>query len=120
MAETSAQPSGFAFIPILRLDQLRPRGLSEDNRKHLRATLLKFGFQGRPRYASAPIFVERSQAASKLRFLRTGQWKLLMFQTVPKLRDQRQTFRGRQTNDLISSEQFHAFQPTKKRTAGQA
>jgi hypothetical protein len=43
-----------------------------------------------------------------------------MFETIPKLRDERQTFRGRQTNDLIKSEQFHAFQPTKNRSGGQA
>jgi hypothetical protein len=43
-----------------------------------------------------------------------------MFEAIPKLCDERQTFRGRQTNDLIGSEQFHAFQPTKNRAWGQA
>jgi hypothetical protein len=37
-----------------------------------------------------------------------------MFETIPKLRDERQAFRGRQMNDFIRSEHFHAFQPTKK------
>lgn len=35
-----------------------------------------------------------------------------MFETVPKLRDERQPFRGRQTNYLVRSEQFHASQRT--------
>src|SRR5580704_8535538 len=30
----SIVPCGFAFVPILRVDQFRPRGLSEDNRIH--------------------------------------------------------------------------------------
>jgi hypothetical protein len=59
------------------------------------ATLLKFGFEGFPRYAIAPILLERTKPAFKLGFLRTGQGK------------------PRQTNDLIRSERFHAFQPTK-------
>jgi hypothetical protein len=41
-----------------------------------------------------------------------------MFETIPKLRDERQTFQGRQTNNLIASEQ-HAFQPAKKRAGEQ-
>jgi hypothetical protein len=56
----------------------------------------------------------------KLLSLRTGQGKLLMFETIPKLRDQRQTFGGRQTADFIRGEQFRASQPTGKRTGGQA
>jgi len=55
----------------------------------------------------------------KLGCLRTGEGKLLMFETVPKLRDERQALRGRQSNDLIGSERFHAFQPAKKGTGGQ-
>jgi hypothetical protein len=34
LAKTSSQPGGFAFVPILRLDQFPPRCLSEDNRIH--------------------------------------------------------------------------------------
>ena len=34
LAETPAEPGGFAFIPILSLDQLLPRGQSEGNRMH--------------------------------------------------------------------------------------
>jgi hypothetical protein len=31
LAETSAEPGGLAFIPVLCVDQLSPRGLGEDN-----------------------------------------------------------------------------------------
>jgi|GEM_PF-3448028 len=73
------------------------------------ATPLKFSFQRCPRDTIAPIFAERVEAAFKFRFLRTGQGKLLVFETIPKLRDERQTLRRRQTNDLVRSEQFHLF-----------
>jgi hypothetical protein len=82
--------------------------------------LLKFSFQGRPRYANAPIFVERTEAALELGFLRTGQGKLQVFETIPKLRDERQAPRGCQTNDLIRGQHFHDFQPTKKKAGEQA
>jgi len=81
--------------------------------------LLKFSFQGRPGYAISLILVERTEAALKLGFLCTGQGKLLMFETIPKLRNERQSFRGRQTNDLVSREHFHAFQPTKNKVGEQ-
>jgi hypothetical protein len=42
-----------------------------------------------------------------------------MFETIPKLRDERQAFWGRQTNDLVGREHFHAFQPTKKEAGEQ-
>ena len=41
-----------------------------------------------------------------------------MSETIPKLRDQRQTFRVRQTSDLVRSEQFHAFQINEKEDRG--
>jgi hypothetical protein len=50
--------------------------------------LLKFGFQRRPRYASAPILIKRTEPALKLGSLRASQGNLLMFETVPKLRDE--------------------------------
>jgi hypothetical protein len=43
-----------------------------------------------------------------------------MFETVPKLRDECQALRGRQTNDLIRSEQFHASSLRERGRGGKA
>src|SRR5947208_12384198 len=85
----------------------------------VRAAPLEFGFQSRPGYGVAPVRVERSKAAFQLGLLGVGQGKLIVFETVPKLRDEGQPLRGRQTNDLIGSEQFHASQPARKRAGWQ-
>ena len=52
-------------------------------------TLLKFSFQGRPRYANIALIFLPSEVGGvrAFRFLCAGQGKLLMFQTIPKLRD---------------------------------
>jgi len=49
--------------------------------------VLKLSFQSRPGDAFAAVLIERSEAAGKLRLLRGCQWKVVIFQAVPKLRD---------------------------------
>ncbi len=39
---------------------------------------------------------------------------MLVFQAVPKLRDQRKALGRGQTHELVMGEQFHAFETTKK------
>ena len=94
LAKTPPQPGYFPFIPVLRINQLLPCGRGEDYGM-TRATLLKFSFQGRPSYPRPPILVKRTEAVFKLGLLRSRQGKLLVFETIPKLCDERQTFRGR-------------------------
>jgi hypothetical protein len=70
----------------------------------LRATQLKLGLQSRPGDALAPVFVERSKAAVKLLPLLCCQGKVVVFQAVPKLRDERQALRRGKTHKLIMGE----------------
>jgi hypothetical protein len=42
-AEATTQAGGFAFIPVLRMDEFRPRVRREPQPPHLRATLFEFG-----------------------------------------------------------------------------
>jgi hypothetical protein len=59
--------------------------------------LLEFSLQGCPRHTVLPILVERGQAAFKLRLLRPRQGKLIVVQTVPKLRNQRNPLGDKRT-----------------------
>ena len=61
--ETSAKAGGFVFVPVLRVNQFRPRGGREENREHLRATLLKFAFQRCPCHAVLSVLIESIEAA---------------------------------------------------------
>ena len=66
--------------------------------------MLKLSLQRRPCDAFATVLVERSKAAVKFRPLRGCQGKLLVFQAVPKLRDQRKAFGRGQTHKLVMGE----------------
>jgi len=56
----------------------------------------------------------------KLRLLRLSHWKLIVFEAVPKLRDKREAFGRRQTDDLVGAEQFHAFSLRENQLGGKA
>ena len=58
LAETPPQAGRFAFVPVLRLNQLRAGGRRENDRLHLRTTLFEFSFEGGPRYAVAPVLTQ--------------------------------------------------------------
>lgn len=44
----------------------------------------------------------------KLRLLSIGQWEIVVFEAVPKLRDKREAFGWRQTDNLVGAERFHS------------
>jgi len=75
----------------------------------LRATQFKLGLQGRPCDALAPVFVERCKTAVQLSLLCACQRKLVVFQAVPKLRDEREALRRSQSLKLIVGEPFQAL-----------
>lgn len=57
-------------------------------------------------------FAGRSRArprAFKLRLLRSRQWKVIVIQAVPKLRNKRNPFGRRQADSLVGGEQFHSL-----------
>jgi hypothetical protein len=60
-AKTTTQPGGFAFIPVLRMNEFRPRVLREPQPPHLRATLFEFGLEIFPSDAALAVLVERCQ-----------------------------------------------------------
>ena len=66
----------------------------------LRAMLLWPGFRYSPRDSLASILIERCYAAVKLGTLRPAQRQLMLFEAVPKLRDQRQPFGPRQPDNI--------------------
>jgi hypothetical protein len=76
----------------------------EDNRMHLGTALLKFGLQRGPGDSFPPVLVKRRKAAVKLGPLRRRQGKVVVFQAIPKLRDQRKALRRGQTPKLVMGE----------------
>jgi hypothetical protein len=70
---------------------------------------LEFGLQCRPRHALFAIVVEGCHAAFKFGPLRIGQGKLIVFETVPKLRNDRKSLRRRQTDNLVVGKKFHTL-----------
>jgi len=88
-AEAAAEAGRFAFIPVLRADQLRSRCRSENDRQHLWATLFEFSLKSSPGYPLSTIVIERRKAMVELRLLRFGQRQLVILQAVPKLCNQR-------------------------------
>jgi hypothetical protein len=105
-AKATTQPGGFAFIPILRMNEFRPRVRREPKAPHLRASLFEFGLEIFPSDAAIAVLVERCQPTVKFRLLSVGQRYVIVFKTVPQLRDQRQAFIRRQAIDLFRAE-FH-------------
>ena len=87
-AEAAAQAGGFSFVPILRLDQLGPGSLREDDRTHLRAAPLELGPQCVPGDSFAFIVIESCEAAIEFGLLRGGKGHLLIVKAVPKRRNQ--------------------------------
>ena len=119
LAEASAQPGGFACIPILRLDQLRPCGRSEDNRIHQGQRWSSSAFKDAHvmllRLSSSNELIRRSSSASCAPV--KGSCCCSRLSQSCAMSARRSV--GRQTNDLIRSQQFHASQPTKKQGGGQ-
>jgi len=88
----------------IRMTAVWVRLAYQDNRMALRATLLKLSLQSRPGNAVVAVLVEGSEAVFKLFPLRGCQGKVIVFQAVPKLRDQGKAFRRGQTHELVSGE----------------
>jgi hypothetical protein len=63
--------------------------LNKNDREHLRATLFEFSLQCCPCHAVGAVLIEGCHAVFKFRALRIGQGKLIVFETVPKLRNKR-------------------------------
>jgi hypothetical protein len=81
--------------------RLSTRRLSENDREHLRAALFEFGLECRPRHALVAIVIEGRHAVFKFGPLRISQRKLIVIETVPKLRNERKSLGRRQTDNLV-------------------
>ncbi len=66
------------------------------------------------------VAVERSKAALKFGLLSLAQGKLVRFETVPKLCNQRKALWRRQAANLIAGKQFHALRIRKNARKGNA
>lgn len=76
--------------------------------------MLELGFQGGPGDALVAVLIQQSKAAVKFDPLRLAQRKLVLFETVLKLRNQRNALRRRQADNLIARKQFDALRVRKK------
>lgn len=63
VSEVSTESASLVLVPVLRLDQIRPRSLGEDDPKYLRTAAFELSFQFGPRYALAAIGVEGCQTS---------------------------------------------------------
>ena len=64
-------------------------------------TAARFQPSKRPSRALATILIKRSEATLQLGLLRWAQRDLMLFETVPELRDQREALQWRQPNNFV-------------------
>jgi hypothetical protein len=101
-AKAATKASGFAFIPILRVDQLGACCQCETYNPHLWATLRQFRFERFPTDALRAVVIERRQAPLQFGLLRRGQRHVIIVQAFPKLSDEHQTFIRRKASDFVA------------------
>ena len=66
------------------------------------------------RYAVAAVLIQGRQTDFQVGLLRTSEGKSLLFEAIPKLRNQRQALGRRQTPSLIGREQLHSLENTQQ------
>ena len=71
--------------------------------------MLKLGLERSPGDSLAPVLIERGKAVVQLGLLCSGQGKLLVFQAVPKLRDERKSLGRSQACELVMGKYIHVF-----------
>lgn len=94
------------LVPLLRVNQLRSSGRREDDLAHLPATLFEFCLKAFPVGTLHATVLKCRQAPLQFLLLRGCDRDLVLVKAIPELRDQRETFVGRQAGDFVGSE-FH-------------